>query len=331
MAADTTATELASRPTIGDVARLAGVSTGTVSRVLNDRPGVKAQTRSQVLATIKKLDYRPDVAARELSFRQTTRIGLNIAAGSRRLHPFFMLFLEHLISELQSDGFRLEEIPSNDAGLPERLTDGMVLFGAHDDDPRIPYLQKHHLPFVLIGHAEGVRWVMPDDYQGGLQATRHLLRLGHRDILHVSGLMNNQAFHDRYLGHCDALNEAGHDVQPQYLVDGDFTSLGAYRAVRQAFERGLSFSAIFAASDEMAVGCLAALEDLGLRVPLDVSVVGFDDLPEIGAGLTTIRQNIGHLAALAVTLLREALDGKPMRHEVLPVRLIVRATTARRR
>lgn len=318
------------RPTIADVAREAGVSTGTVSRVLNDRPGVKARTREEVRAAIERLAYRPDSAARELS-RPSTRIGLHVASDSRRLIPFFMLFLEHLMSELQTGGYRLEELPSRDDGMPLHLSDGMVLFGAHDDDLRIPYLVERGVPFVLIGHCDGVRWVMPDDYRGGLEATRHLLRLGHREIVHVSGLMNHQAFHDRYCGYRDALAEAGIEAKPERLLDGDFTSLGAYRAVRKALEQGLAFSAVFAASDEMAVGVIAALEDLGLRVPSDVSVVGFDDLPEIGEKLTTIRQDIPGIVRIAVALLREALDGKPIRHEVVPVKLIVRGTTARRR
>jgi LacI family transcriptional regulator len=157
------------------------------------------------------------------------------------------------------------------------------------------------------------------------------LRLGHHEIVHVSGLMNNQSFQDRYQGYCDALEAAGIAVRRDFLLDGDFTTLGAYRAVRRALEQGLRFSAVFAASDEMAIGAIAALEDMGLRVPLDVSVVGFDDLPEIGEGLTTVRQDIGKIAATVVALLKEGLQGMPVRHEVVPVQLIVRGTTSRRR
>lgn len=319
------------RPTIGDVASAAGVSTGTVSRVLNNRAGVKPETKTQVLATMKSLHYQPDKAARALSLRQSTLVGLSISSGSRRLIPFFMLFLEHLVGELQLDGFRLEEILSRPDGLPERLTDAMVLFGAHDDDPRIPHLQDKGVPFVLVGHGEGVRWVVPEDYDGGRQATGHLLRLGHEEIVHISGFMSNQAFHDRYRGYCDVLKEAGLPVARAHLLDGEFSSLGAYRALRKAHEEGLRFTAVFAASDEMAVGAIAALQDLGLRVPVDVSVVGFDDLPEIGEDLTTVRQDIDRIAAKAVLLLKEGLRGEPVRHETVPVRLIVRGTTAKRR
>jgi LacI family transcriptional regulator len=319
------------RATIGEVARLAGVSTGTVSRVLNNRNGVHALTRQVVLNAMQSLEYRPDQAARELSFRQPTKVGLSIGLGSRRLIPFFMLFLEHLITKLQTDGYRLEEIPTRKDGLPERLTDAMVLFGAHDDDPRIRYLQKESIPFVLVGHYEGTRWVMPDDYNGGLEATRHLLRLGHKEILHVSGLMTNQTFHDRYQGYQDALREAGLKAKREWLLDGDFTTLAAYRVVRRHYEKGSRATAIFAASDEMALGVIAALEDVGLKVPLDVSVVGFDDLPEISENLTTVRQDIQALAAKTVTLLKEGLRGQAVRHELIPIQLMVRGTTARKR
>ena len=321
-----------SRPTIQDVAEAAGVSTGTVSRVLNNREGVRPRTRSQVLAAVARLDYRPDTAARTLSLGQATRIGLSVAAGSRRFTPFFMLLLEHLMDELQSGGYRLEEIPSRPDGLLDKLTDGVILLGAHDDDPRVAYLQTAGVPFVLLGHGEGVRWVAPDDVDGGRQATRHLLRLGHETIVHVSGPVHSQAARDRYRGYALAFDEAG--LEPRPPLGGGFTSLDAYRAVRGAWKGGERFSALFAASDEMAVGAVAALEDLGLRVPADVSVVGFDDLPEVGdnvkGGLTTVRQEVGRVAAAAVALLKEGLAGAPVRHETVPVRLVVRGTSSRR-
>lgn len=319
------------RVTIQDVAQQANVSIGTVSRVLNERPGVSVRTRDLVLDTIASLGYRPDHAARALS-RQPVRIGLSLSSGTRRLMPFFMLFLEHLIAELQQDGYRLEEIPARRDGLPEWLTDGIILHGVHDDDPRLAYLRAQRVPFVVVGHAEGARGVMPDDRGGAREATRHLISLGHRDIVHLGGLMSQQAFQDRYQGYRDAFAEAG--LEPprrDLLLDGDFDTLTAYRTVRRAFEAGCVATAVFAASDEMALGAIAALEDLGMKVPLDVSVVGFDDLPELGDSLTTVRQDIGQITATAVALLREGLRAVPPRAVTVPVQLVVRGTTARRR
>ncbi len=324
------------RATIEDVARGSGVSTGTVSRVLNSRAGVSAATRQRVLDTIKLLDYRPDQAARTLSRRQLS-IGLSLARGTRRLTPFLMLFMEHLIERLQRDGYRFEELAADANGLPDRLPSGVILHGAHEDDSRLQQLKRAQVPFVLVGRAGGVRWVAPDDHGGGLEATEHLIKLGHSDIIHLGGLMSQQAFQDRYRGYRQALDDAGIDPEREQLLDGEFTVLGGYRAVRRHFESGGGASAIFAASDEMALGAIAALEDIGLSVPLDVSVVGFDDLPEVAdglkvaGGLTTVRQDISRITDTAVTLLVEGLQGLPIRSELVPVRLIARGTTARRR
>ena len=318
-------------PTIQDVAQTAGVSIGTVSRVLNGRPGVKASTKTAVLDAVTRLKYRPDTAARQLSGGRAKRIGFHVSPRGGRFSPFYMLFMEHLISEFEREGYRLDDIPSRPDGLPERLSDGMMLFGVHDDDPRIPHLQTQGVPFVLEGHAPGQRWVQSDDYSGGRQGAEHLVRLGHNSVVHLSGDLSGQAAFDRFCGYRDVLTE--HGLRVPEPLNGSFTALGAYRAVRRALDLDTyePFSALFAASDEMAQGAITALADAGLRVPGDVSVVGFDDLPEFGEGLTTVRQDLARIARTAVVLLKEGLARKPVRHEVVPVQLVVRGSTARRR
>lgn len=316
------------RPTIGDVAQAAGVSTGTVSRVLNERPGVSPATKAAVLAVVARLGYRPDSAARQLSGGRGNRIGFHVSPRSGRFSPFYMLFMEYLVAEFQGAGYRLVDVPSRPDGLPARLPDGLVLLGVHDDDLRIPYLESRGVPFVLEGHAPGRRWVRADDYGGATAATEHLLRLGHTEIVHVSGDPLGQAAFDRARGYRDALRGAG--VPALGALDGAFTVLGAYRAVRRFLTTGQPFTAVFAASDEMAQGVIAALADAGLRVPADVSVVGFDDLPEFGEGLTTVRQDVAQVAGTAAALLQEGLSGLPVRHAVVPVQLVVRKTTSRR-
>lgn len=329
--------ERPSRATIQEVADHAGVSIGTVSRVLNERPGVSASTQRRVQASIAKLDYRPDHAARALSKTAMT-IGISLAAGTKRLRPFFTLFLEQLILESQQRGYRFEEVPAGPDGLPSWLPNGVILHGAHEDDPRLRHLCERRVPFVLVGREAGVRWVAPDDERGGYEATSHLVKLGHTEVLHLSGLMSHQASQDRYAGYERALLEAGIEPLHDWLLEGNYTTLGGYRAVRRAFEERSSIAtAIFATSDEMAIGAVAALQDLGLRVPFDVSVVGFDDLPEVAdrldlpGGLTTVRQDVTVLTATAVVLLEEALRGEPVRSQTLPVQLVARGTTARRR
>lgn len=317
------------RATIRDVAQRANVSVGTVSRALNDRAGVHPETRRRVQAAVAALGYAPDRAARELSIRRPVTVGLSVAQGHRRLIPFFVLFLEHLLDGLSSSGLRVRDIPTGSDGLPTEVTDALVLLGAHPDDPRIPHLQALARPFVLLGHRTGVRSVAADDVAGGRLAAEHLLRLGHRSILHVTAAPRGQGFADRQRGFRDALRDAG--AQPAATLDcDDATPLGGYRALRRQLAEHPAPTAIFAATDELAVGCIAAAVDLGLRVPHDLSVVGFDDLPEVGDGLTTIRQDIGALAAVTVELLHEGLRGLPVRSVRLPVTLLARGTTAER-
>lgn len=320
----------APRTTIQDVAARAGVSTGTVSRVLNQRPGVSEATRAQVQLAMDELDYRPDSAARTLSLNAVT-VGLNLPREARRLTPFFMLFLEHLIAHIQPFGYRFTEVPAGDDGLPAWLPDALIVHGATDDDPRIPWLRDQAIPFVLIGRSEHSSWVAPDDLDGGRQAAGHLIRLGHRRLVFLGGSPVHQSNHDRFEGFAAACHEAGLNPPEPCLLAAEADSLAGYRAIRNLFADGNSATAIFAGSDELARGAVAALQDLGLQVPLDVSVVGYDDLPETGMNLTTIRQDVSLICSTAVTLLRERMEGKPQRGVNLPVQLKVRGTTSRRK
>src|SRR5690606_11833467 len=319
------------RPTIHDVARDAGVSIGTVSRVVNERGGVRQVTRERVLASIARLGYRPDRAARELSVRRPVTIGLSTAYGHRRLIPFFVLFLEHLLDELATSGLRLRDVPAGEDGLPTEPADAYILLGAHADDPRLAALERQGVPFVLVGHREGVRSVAADDVAGGRVAGEHLTGLGHRDVVHVTGDERSQIFADRLAGLRQALAAAG-APPPTVLTCEDPSALGAYRALRAHLEgEGAGFSAVLAAPDEMAVGCVAALGDAGRAGPRDVSVVGFDDMPEVGESLTPVRQDIAEVARVAVELLHEGLRGASVRDVRVPVRLVARGTTAERR
>ncbi len=318
------------RVTIHDVAQAANVSIGTVSRALNGRGGVHPETRRRVLATATELAYDPDRAARELSNRRSVAVALSVAHGYPRLTPFFVLFLQRFSDHLADSGLRVQDVPTGSDGLPERDADAFVLLGAHPDDPRIAHAERLGRPFVLVGHHPGVRCVAPDDEAGGRLAAEHLLRLGHESLLHVSAMPHSQAYADRARGFDEAVRAALQRSSALAVAD-DGTPLSGYRALRAHLEAGSCPTGIFAASDELASGCMTAAADLGVRVPSDVSIVGFDDLPEVGTRLTTIRQDIDALARETVTLLREALQGERIRSLRLPVSLVSRGTTAERR
>ncbi len=318
------------RPTIRDVAGAAGVSIGTVSRVLNRHPNVHERTRAHVLQTMRELGYQPVFAAQELGRGMRPTIGLNTSLGTRRLVPFFQVFLEQLTASVSNEGFRFTEIPTGSDGLPEHFADGLVLFGVHDDDSRISYLEDQSVPFVLIGRSPRCNSVASDDYTGGRMAAEHLIRLEHRTIAILTGELQGQASRDRLLGTREALAAASIECPPQMILHTSFDSLGGYRAIRSALDRNLDFTAIIAASDELALGAKTACLDAGLRVPENVSIIGYDDLPEIGEGLTTIRQDFTALTMTAVQLLRRAMAGEPPEQVLVPVRLITRLSTSQR-
>jgi LacI family transcriptional regulator len=331
------------RATIKSVAERAGVSISTVSFVLNNRPGVSEETRQVVLEAARALQYIPDQAARELSAKQVRHIGLNASFGSQRLRPFQTLYREHLFGALKMRGFRPEEIPCRANGLPEQLAELMILTGIVDDDPRFRYLQAHNIPFVVLGHTNvpDVSWVVPDGFDGSRQAVEHLIRLGHTEILFLTGhhqsdyrtrrTFSHQFSNDRFGGYAAALSAANLEFNSNLVADSDFTTLGGFLAVRDAMRDGKKFSAVYAVTDELASGAIKAIEDAGLRVPTDISVVGFDDLPEVGEHFTTVHQDIERLADATVDLVLEALEGKPPRQITFPVHLVVRGTTAPKR
>ncbi len=325
--------------TIRQVAEQAGVSVATVSRVLNRKPGVDSTKRAAVLEVMKRLDYRPSRSARELSFGRPTRIGFNFGYGNP-LARHYALVRDLLYRELFARGFTLEVIETDRRGLPARLTDAMILGSVLDEDPRIPFLKERGVPFVALGQADDCFWALSDEYAGGRLAGEHLVKLGHRRMLFITGGVSRRgsaayhlytyASHERQRGFEDALGKAGIDLPASHVLNGGFSELGAYLAVRDALRDGLDFTAIFALSDEMAIGVLTALEEAGLAVPRDISLVGFDDLPGYGDRLTTIRQDREGLAHEVAELLGEAIAGASPRGRFIPVELIIRGTTARR-
>jgi len=316
------------KPTIKKVAELAGVSIGTVSRVINNREGIKSYTKERVLKAMKELNYYPDFTSRIHSASFSSTIGYNIGVGINRFTPFFYILLEKLSHTFMEQGFRFQEVLNGPDGLPSSITDAMLLIGPHDDDLRVSFLQKNHIPFVLLGHGKEISWVMSDDFDGGYQAGKHLIRLGHNRIVHISSF-GYQGFQYRYSGFKKALEEEGLEHSQELLVDAKFTSLNTYRIMNQFLDKENDFSAIFAASDEMALGAIAALEDRGLQVPLDISVVGYDDMPMIRGYLTTIRQDIDALAKTCVELIHNEISGKTVESTIIPVQLVARRTTVR--
>lgn len=307
--------------TIGEIARQAGVSTGTVSRVINGKPTVAATTRATVLEVMKKLGYEPDPVARELSRRTKHTLGIWVGAGENRLSPYFNVIWRALLREMQLHATQFVELPVDITPVRRKL-DAVLMFHCADIDQRLATLWRRGVPGALIGHHPGISCVAPDDTGGGQLAAARLLALGHRDLLHLTVSDEHQWAVDRAAGFTSALASHGGAGLAPVILRGGGSVLGGYRLMRDAWHQGHRPTGIFCATDEMAVGALGALADLGVGVPEQVSVLGFDGLVDLYPGLASVAQDIPTIAHEAVTLALGAIDRDAVRHTIVPVKII---------
>ena len=326
-------------PAMTDVARLAGVSHQTVSRVLNDHPNVKEQTRLRVRAAIAELGYRPNRAARALVTGRSQLIGV-VARNSTLYGPASMLTeFEQAAADAGfavSVGSVRHLNRSSIASVVERHLDqrvaGLVVIAQVASAAEALAEIPQDVPLVLIDGdpASGRPLVTVDQEAGARAATRHLLDAGHRTVWHVSGPVDFFDSAGRIHGWRRTLEEAGAEVPP--LISADWSAAEGYRA-GQMLARMPDVTAVFAANDHLALGVLRALHERGRRVPQDVSLVGFDDVPEaayFSPPLTTVRQEFGAVARAALEMLLDQMRDSPQAAElvVVPPRLVVRESVA---
>ena len=328
--------------TIRDVAKRAGVGVGTVSRVLNDHPSVREQTRRKVLAAIAELDYSPNPLARRLSLGRTLTIAVIVPFFTRPSFVGRLRGIEYALAESKYDMilFNVETTAKRDAyfrSVPRReRVDGMLIISLSPRDAEVEHFLQTGVPTVLVdaSHHRLSRAVIAD-VDGGRMATQHLVDLGHRRIGYVSDWLENQfnfvSSRERYQGYRQALEEAGIPFRPEYHRQGEYGRKEAREMALDLLSLPERPTAIFAASDTLAIGVMEAARDVGLHVPNDLSVIGYDDI-EISEylHLTTIRQPLFVSGVEGVELLFEAIAASPStpRRVVLPVELVVRGTTA---
>ncbi len=325
-------------PSMADVAELAGVSHQTVSRVLNDHPNVSDRTRLRVMTAIRELGYRPNRAARALATGRSDTVGI-IAQGSTLYGPASMQtafgqaaadagFAVTVASVRELDGDSISR--AVDSLLAQRVAGIAILAPVATPDLTLASIAQDQ-PVVLIDVPPDVERsvVTVDQVLGGRMATEHLLGLGHATVWHVSGAPGWFDSKGRVEGWRSALEEAGREVPP--LLPADWTAAAGYEA-GQVLARMPDVTAVFAANDHLALGILRALGEHGRRVPEDVSVVGFDDVPESAyfrPPLTTVRQDFGALARTALEVLLAHVNGDPTPHRTtIRPELVVRASSA---
>lgn len=326
------------RVTIKDVAKEAETSYQTVSRVINDKGEVSPKVRARVHVAIKQLGYRPNAIARSMVRGRTYTLG---CIAPNLIDYTFACLVEGAKAKARQHGYFLLAASAEHEDEASALCDELLHSGRVDGLLAInPYADGRHLlfePLIAQGasivyygvgkaHA-GVSAVGLDDESGAYQVARHLIALGHTRIAVLSGPLNEDCVQDRSLGYARALAEAG--LAPSVQATGDWSATSGYEAMQQWLAGGANFTALFAQNDRMAVGAIKAARDYGRRVPQDLAVVGFDDMPlasYFDPPLTTIRQDIFEQGRQGARMLIEKIENplRPAERVVVPAQLIVR-------
>jgi LacI family transcriptional regulator len=328
--------------TMNDVASHANVSIATVSHVINGTRFVSAERVERVHLAMSELGYTPDATARSLRIGRTDTIGLVVPDNS---NPFFAALARWIEEAGFESGYTTVLANSNErpdrehryvSTLVSKRVDGLILSPSRGDHGTLTrLLQSANIPVVVVDRDAALPnadVVLYDNEGGSIDATRYLLELGHTRIGFVAGPSDASSATDRANGFRKAIAEAGLPEQP--VVEADFHFTGGREATGRLLDRGADVTALFAANDLMAAGALRELQGRGLRVPEDVSVIGFDDAPlaeMVFPALTTMRQPLQDMAHTAVSLLLSRVTsgdgGAPVR-KVLSTSLVIRDTTA---
>jgi LacI family transcriptional regulator len=329
--------------TLEDVAKQAGVSRSTVSRVVNNQPNVSEVVRKRVLEAIRTTGYHPNVAARTLASQRSWMISLVLPhqVSSVFTDPYF----PHLIQGIaracnQHDyslGLFLVGSKEDEEKIIPRVSragmfDGVLVQSGHHGDPTIDRLIESMIPLVVVGRpfqTDKVSYIDIDNVNAAYNAVSHLIGLGYQRIGTITGPAESTVGIDRREGYVRALAERGRSADPSLIVEGNFTELGGFNAMKALLSS--EPDAIFAASDIMAIGAMRAVREAGLTVPDDIAFVGFDDIPLPNSpdpALTTIHQPVTQFSTVAVEFLLDLIENgiNPPRHITLDTELIIRGS-----
>jgi len=332
--------------TIHDVARHAGVSPMTVSRVINSESNVRDETRAKVTASIKALRYSPNLAARSLASADTVHIGI-LYANSTAAYLSELLLGSLEQSSLSGCQLVLEQCQDleSERKAVQRLiaggVDGVILPAPLcDSEDALKTVESAGIPAVLVTSGRpvpGFSAVSINDFEAAREMTRHLLSLGHRRIGFINGHPGHSASGQRFRGYMEGMTEAGLAVGADQVAQGFFTYRSGLEAAERLLTNGFNPTAIFASNDDMAAATMAIAHRKGLDVPRDIAIAGFDDTPlatMIWPELTTVRRPISDMAREAVRLLIEQIRAKrsgalqPVQHKLLKFTLVKRESSS---
>lgn len=331
--------------TIYDLAKKTGFSITTVSKALNNYKDVSEKTRAKILKAAAEMDYLPNAHAQSLSTKKSWAIGVMFSEANEvgMKHPFFNGIIESFRHATEEQGYDLifasRNLRNRDMSYLEhfkhRAVDGIVVICSDRMDEQVQELMQSDIPIVVVDmDSANCSVVYSDNTEGARLAVNYLHDLGHRHIAHIAGDQTIDAGAARVKGYELAMSALGLPIEPGYLVNAGFFSV---EEGKQAMEKLLDLdsrpTAVFVAGDQMAIGAIEAIHERGLRVPEDISVIGYDDIEMIKyitPKLTTIRQDTDEIGEAAAELLIEQMTAKERRTErrVIPVKLIERASCA---
>jgi len=329
-------------PTIRDVAKLAGVAPITVSRVVNDSGYVSIGTREKVQSAIDELGYVPNMLGPSLRFKQTMTLAMVVTDIS---NPFWTSVTRGVEDVAQANGYSTilcntdESIEKQDQYLQmllRRRIDGILLVPATSSAEPIHLIQKQSIPVVVLDRQipnVDVDIVRADSEKGAYQLTKHLISLGHQNITMLTGPRTVSTSVDRVNGFCRALTEAGLEVCDAQVLWGSFSQESGYEMANKAINSGPKPTALFAANNFLAIGALRALQEKGIKVPEDIAIVSFDEIPPAfttNPFLTVAKQPSREMGKMAAQLLLERIKGEsdaPCQQIVLSAEIIIRTSS----
>lgn len=332
---------MANRPTMKDIAKATGFSLSTVSRALSDKPDVAPQTHERIRDAARQMGYRPNKLARSLRLSTTKTIGVIISDIS---NPYFGALVKGIEREARRAGHSVILFDTNEdysreeeavAVMLEEQVAGVILTPTQRKPGTVERLLEARVPLVLASRRfSGIKtnYVVTDDVHGGLLATEHLIALGHKRIGMINGPMHISSAAERFEGYRQTLESHGLSVEDSYVTTGSVSIDDGFAAARILLDRKPFPTAIFAFSDFVAFGVMKAIRERGLRVPEDISVVGYDDnqfASCLETPLTTVRVPKEQLGMEAAQVLQRQIEGsQPLRQVELLVDLVKRESTS---
>ncbi|AFK87263.1 MULTISPECIES: LacI family DNA-binding transcriptional regulator [Thermoanaerobacterium] len=331
-----------------EIAKIAGVSRSTVSRVINNYPNVPLETREKVLKVIKEYNYVPHASARMLRGKMSNTIGLVIVDLNRKIdihkvydNVYFGPFTTAVIDFANERGYNVlvitvyksKDFKKVKEVFYNKTISGAIFIGVKNNDPDIKYLIDAGLKVVIIDQEikddfNNCIIVNADNFNGAYEATKHLIKLGHKKIAHISGDMDKLSGIERFEGYKKALKETKLTYNNSLVVKGNFIEEGGYEAIIKLFKKSRP-TAIFISNDQMAIGAMKALNDLGYSIPDDISIIGFDDIAisrYLKPSLTTMKVSLLQMAEIAVNNLIKSIEDEIIitAKFIVPVELIER-------